>query len=86
MENIICKTTNQPCSECTYSCKSKAEFVGKEINKLVDRWKELNKQALTLLNKHKSFRAYNNVRLQMDKIENKLINQYNYDIYATKSK
>lgn len=27
-KNIICKATNQPCSDCTYSCESKAEWAG----------------------------------------------------------
>jgi hypothetical protein len=26
MDNI-CGITNQPCSDCTYSCNSKAEFI-----------------------------------------------------------
>jgi len=36
------------------------------------RWKELDEKSTELLKSHKSFKAYNKVRMQMDEIENHL--------------
>lgn len=49
------------------------------MEELINEWKMLNDEATKLLNKHQSFRSYNNVRLQMDKIEEELFKKYNVD-------
>lgn len=49
------------------------------MEKLINEWKRLDDEATKLLNKHESFRSYNNVRLQMDKIEEELLEKYNID-------
>jgi len=48
---------------------------------LIESWKKLNDSANSLLQKHTSFKAYNNVRLQMDKIETILRDGYDIDVY-----
>jgi hypothetical protein len=50
-------------------------------DELIANWKMLNKQANKLLDKHVSFRAYNNVRLKMDNIERILSEEFNIDVY-----
>jgi hypothetical protein len=54
-----------------------------EINseELINQWKELNTKANKLLQKHKSFKEYNNVRLKMDEIEDILEKYFNIDVY-----
>jgi len=52
---------------------------------LIESWKQLNKTANKLLNKHESFKSYNRVRLQMDNIERTLSEGYNIDVYNLKS-
>jgi hypothetical protein len=47
---------------------------------LISQWKQLNEKASSLLGKHKSFREYNSVRLQMDKIELLLRGGYDIDV------
>jgi RecA-family ATPase len=49
---------------------------------LIEQWKQLNATANKLLNKHTSFRTYNNVRLQMDKIESLLREGYSINVYS----
>lgn len=48
---------------------------------LLEQWKDLNRKANKLLERHTSFSAYNNVRLQMDKIEKILLEGYSIDVY-----
>jgi hypothetical protein len=50
-------------------------------DELIENWKRLNKQADKLLDKHTSFRAYNNVRLKMDNIERILSEEFNINVY-----
>jgi hypothetical protein len=52
-----------------------------KTDELITKWKELNKKANKLLDKHESFKAYNSVRLQMDKIEITLQDDYGINIY-----
>lgn len=51
-----------------------------EYENLILQWKELNIKTNKLLNKHKSFKNYNKVRLQMDKIELTLYKIYNINV------
>jgi hypothetical protein len=51
-----------------------------KAKELINNWRKLNDMANKLLNEHKSFRKYNNVRLKMDKIESILENVYNVDV------
>lgn len=49
------------------------------MQELINKWRELNKQANRLLNEHKSFIKYNSIRLKMDEIEAVLYEQYDID-------